>query len=69
MAFITQDSPLGARSNFAKIMTLLRDFLAGNPRYPKNLSDAAARDIGLSAHDLELLRYELPSQSSDKPLI
>lgn len=33
---------------------------------PKDLSDHIARDIGLSAHELELLRHRMPSQRPNR---
>ena len=69
MAIIDTDAPLRARFSFAKKLRDLLTRISSNHAMPKTLTDAQARDIGLSRNDLERLRFEWPSASSDRPLL
>ena len=69
MAYMSENAQLRARSRFARILTYVRNSLNKKPQLPRDLSDHIARDIGLSDHEIECLRHQLPSQSDKRPMI
>lgn len=69
MAFYDLNTPRRARFPLAGFVTKLRRKVQPRPGFPKTLSDHLARDVGLTAHDLEKLRFEWPSDGPDRPLI
>ncbi len=69
MVYIAENAPLRDRSHFARILALVKNTFTRKPSFPRDLSDHLARDVGLSAHDLEILRHEMPSQSTKHPMI
>lgn len=58
-----KNTPLRERSRFAKFLAIFR--FATRPY----LNDHHARDIGLTVSEREQLRFELPSQSKDRPML
>ena len=69
MAYIAECAPSRRPSPFVSFLANLRLSFTAKPQFPKDLSDHLARDVGLSAHDLEVLRYEHPSQSVRHPML
>lgn len=69
MAFLDIHTPWRVRLPFAKWSKKLRIMAAPVPPVPKGISAKQARDIGLTPHDLEQLRFEWPSDGPHRPLI
>lgn len=62
MAFFDINAPRRAWRPFAGFFKISHVMPRRLDQVPKHISDHLARDIGLSEHDLELLRYQMPSQ-------
>ncbi len=69
MAFVEMSAPWRDRHLFVKWLKKLQIHTAPAPPFPKGISNHLARDIGLSAADLERLRFEYPSDGPNRPLI
>lgn len=69
MAFVEFSTPWRGQHSFVKWFKKLQVRAAPAPPFPKGISDHLARDIGLSAADLEALRFEYPSDGPARPLI
>lgn len=69
MAFVDIHTPRRARLSFADWFQKLRRQAAPSPPFPKGLSAHIAQDIGLTAYQLEQLRFEWPSDGPQRPLI
>lgn len=69
MVCIAENAPPRDRSRLVEFLAFVKKTLARKPQFPKDMSDHLGRDIGMSAHDLELLRHELPSKSVNHPMI
>ncbi len=67
MAFIEMTAPRRDRLPFAKWFKKLQVRAAPAPPFPKGISDHIAQDIGLTAHDLEMLRFHWPSDGPQRP--
>ena len=71
MTDMTAQMPLNRRSSLTKttqvIAKIRRAITWLFPGKSPKLSDHIARDIGLSRHDIELMRHQWPSQDPKNP--
>ena len=63
MTYLIDDAPRRAWPSFAWLFKKRRIPRSRLDHIPRELNNHLARDIGLSAHDLAILRHEWPSQS------
>lgn len=66
MALIETNAPRRAWKSFADFFKNSHKAPPRIEQLPKDITNHIARDIGLSSHEVELLRHQMPSQKPNR---